>query len=123
MSRESPKRLNSLPKKDVSSISAACLISQPAGRPVVNGLWSAADQIQPLILAQGLYAELGRFGRFGAGIGADHQIIGFLGNRTGDLGAQAFGSRLGFVARHLDECTREDDRLAGDWAIADGDGG
>src|SRR5690606_22858471 len=77
---------------------------------------SPLNQLQPLILAQHLHAELGGLGGLGAGVFADDDVIGLLGDGGGDLGAEGFGAGLGLVAGHLGQRAGEDDGLAGNRA-------
>src|SRR5690349_8058091 len=58
------------------------------------GRSALADQLQPFVLGQRFYTELGGLLRLGPGIGADDQEIGFGRNRAADLGAEALGPGL-----------------------------
>ena len=55
--------------------------------------------------------------QFGTGAGAGYEIVGLLGDRARDLGAQAFGAGLGFVAGEAFQGAGEDDGLAGDRGV------
>ena len=91
--------------------------NNPPRRP---GPSAFADQLQPGVLVQHRDAELGGLLGLRAGVGADHQIVGLLRDRAGDLGAQRLGARLGLGAGHLLQRAGEDDGLAGDRRIGDG---
>src|SRR5205085_5649503 len=57
-----------------------------------------AGQLEPGGLVKGRDPERRRLGGLRAGIGADHDIIGFGRNRAGDVGSKRFGTGFGLGA-------------------------
>ena len=62
---------------------------------------STSLHFHPLFFGEDGNTEGFGLGRFRAGVGADHHIVGLLGDRASDLGAQRFCPRFRFRAlRH-----------------------
>src|SRR5579883_2213433 len=86
----------------------------PARLRRTTGLHSPSGQLNPLLLGQHGDAVFLRLLGLGAGVLADHDVVGLLGDAAGDVGTERLSTALGLGARHGGERARENYGLAGD---------